>query len=684
MKIKFDCGCTFPVVGNKIVFNTDIEELNLNCQKTWDLICSGDTKGVFQLETGTGQSKASQVKPRSIEELGDLSSIIRPGTSEAFIEGKSLTNHYIDRKAGKEEVTYLHPILKPILESTYGIVVFQEQGMKICVDVAGFTESEADDFRKAAGKKKPEEMAKIEAKFLERAEKLGRVSVDEAKEIFSWLKASQRYSFNKCLSGDTLIETYTGYKRLQDVNIGDYVNSPYGMIKVVNKYDNGPKEIYEAVFSCFRNNVARVEINDNGSHRMVDIRIKCTKDHKFLCTDGVQRTLEELIKVYHQNNYVYIQCNNKFDGVVLSGYIWCDNVNTYDLEVDHPAHVYYANDLAVSNSHAIAYSLTTYVTAYCKTHFPKAFFTSYLALAYTDIDKSQEIKDLVNNARLSYIEPKIPNIDLLNESFSIINGDIYYGITDIKGIGTNHYKKLVELLNKYNYKELGWTKFLVYILSQTASDVAGGLILSGALSKFKLPRTYMKYEYDVLLQLTDKELKYLIENVDDGTLLSNLEKMVENKSVAIHDKNRLVKVTDLIKSLRFPSSPLIDRPEYIGAVEESLLSIPITCSALDANEDLQSNCTCRDFVNGRGDKVVIAAQIDGFRLYKIKTGQNTGKEMCYLSISDSTGNLGSVMMFNEVYEKYKHLIIEQNTVNVVGVRDKKTQKSLVVSKLVQI
>ena len=104
---KFSCGCS----KGKI----DYANIPLNCEYTWDLICDGNTKGVFQLESGLGKSWAQKVQPRNIEELSDLISIIRPGVLESRLDGKSLSQHYVDRKFGKEPTEYIHHSLEPIL-----------------------------------------------------------------------------------------------------------------------------------------------------------------------------------------------------------------------------------------------------------------------------------------------------------------------------------------------------------------------------------------------------------------------------------------------------------------------------------------------------------------------------------------------------------------------------------------
>tara|TARA_R100000008_G_scaffold86816_2_gene81821 strand:- start:467 stop:2044 length:1578 start_codon:yes stop_codon:yes gene_type:complete len=175
----------------------NVKEINYNDKATWDLICSGRTKGVFQLESSLGKSWAKRAKPRNIEELAALVSIIRPGCLKAFVDEKSLTQHYVDRKNGKDSVTYIDLSLEPILKNTQGVLVYQEQSMKIAQAIAGFNLQEADDLRKAIGKKKADLMAKIKKSFIEGASKQKVVSKESAEEIFSWIEKSSRYAFNK-------------------------------------------------------------------------------------------------------------------------------------------------------------------------------------------------------------------------------------------------------------------------------------------------------------------------------------------------------------------------------------------------------------------------------------------------------------------------------------------------------
>ena len=194
---RYDCGCEFHEGENGLIFDPEITSIPLNCSATWDLICEGNTKGVFQLESQLGRSLAKQTKPRNMEELSDLIAIMRPGCLEAMVKGKSLTMHYIDRKHFREPVEYLHSSLEPILKSTQGILVYQEQAILIATEIAGFDLQEADILRKAIGKKKADVMAKVKKSFLEGTASKGIISKEQAEEIFSWIEKSQRYSFNK-------------------------------------------------------------------------------------------------------------------------------------------------------------------------------------------------------------------------------------------------------------------------------------------------------------------------------------------------------------------------------------------------------------------------------------------------------------------------------------------------------
>jgi DNA polymerase-3 subunit alpha len=201
----FECGCKFDIKGDHSKLKEDglpVIDLNMlnidyDCSRTWDLICEGKTKGVFQLESQLGRSWAKKLKPRNIEELAALSALLRPGCLKAIVDGKSMTQHYVDRKHGKEKIEYIDDLLEPILKATQGVLVYQEQSMKIAQVIAGFNLREADDLRKAIGKKDASLMAEVKESFLRGVESKNVVSRETAEEIFGWIEKSNRYAFNK-------------------------------------------------------------------------------------------------------------------------------------------------------------------------------------------------------------------------------------------------------------------------------------------------------------------------------------------------------------------------------------------------------------------------------------------------------------------------------------------------------
>jgi len=135
--------------------------IDYNDDKTWELFREGLTKGVFQLESNLGRSWSKKLAPENLEELAALIAIIRPGCLKAVDRGKTMTQRFVDRKWLKEEVDYLHESLEDILKPTYGVLVYQEQAMRIAQKLAGFDLQQADDLRKAIGKKKADLMAKV-------------------------------------------------------------------------------------------------------------------------------------------------------------------------------------------------------------------------------------------------------------------------------------------------------------------------------------------------------------------------------------------------------------------------------------------------------------------------------------------------------------------------------------------
>lgn len=444
---------------------------------------------------------------------------------EAERDGKSVTNHYIDKKNGLESVDYFHPALQTTLNSTYGEMIYQEQAMQIAKEIGGFDLQEADNLRKAIGKKKPEEMAKLKKKFIKGATKLKIVTKEEAEEIFGWIEKSQRYSFNK--------------------------------------------------------------------------------------------------------------------------------------------------------SHSVSYAINGYLSAFAKAHFPKVFFASYLKFAKDKIDPQAEIKELVQNAMQMDINVLTPDIRNLNKHFILKHNKVYFGLTDIKGVGGSVFDKLLKVLkeNEIDLYNTTWIDLLLKLLPNINSTGAKALIQSGALGFLRITRNAMMFEYDIVGSLTKKELEFVIQN-KKKTLLECLNYLFLNGKI---NKNRKAVVENLINTLKKPPFSLQDSPEWIADTEDALLGCAITCGKVDMYDISMCNTTCKDFANTERKDIIIGGEIDNISVTKTKSGKNPGAEMAFVTMKDSYGVIDSVIYFPEQYREFKNLLFIGNIIIVKGNKSK-SGDSLIVEK----
>lgn len=186
--------------GKKI----DIHEVPLDDKKTYELISRGETIGVFQLESGGMRRLAKDLMPEKISDIYAMVALYRPGPMD-------LIPTFIAGKRNAKKVKYLHPDLKPVLEETYGVLVYQEQVMQIANLLAGFSMSQADLLRMAMGKKKKSLMEKGKKQFMEGMVKNG-YSKSLADNIFNFIEKFAAYGFNKPHAASyALIAYWTAY-----------------------------------------------------------------------------------------------------------------------------------------------------------------------------------------------------------------------------------------------------------------------------------------------------------------------------------------------------------------------------------------------------------------------------------------------------------------------------------------
>ena len=515
-------------------------KLEFSCNLTWDLICEGRTKGVFQLESNLGRSWAKRARPRNMEELAALISIIRPGTLKAIQDGKSMTQHYVDRKNGTDEITYLHESLKSILQSTQGVLVYQEQAMKIAQQLAGFDLQEADSLRKAIGKKKADLMSEIKTRFIKGAEDEAIVSKEAAEEIFSWIEKSSRYLFNK--------------------------------------------------------------------------------------------------------------------------------------------------------SHAISYAICAYWSAYAKAHFPLEFYKSYLYHSEGKQDSQQEVRELISDAKVNNIGVFPPSFQNPCDKFSIHEEHINFGFQDVKYIGANQIVKINKAMEDCSdalsrtVGELTWYEFLIHITDKIGKTISTALISVGAVGYTGVARAKMLYELETWRSLTMKEKDWVRENCRDCKDLNEcLIKLmpVKKEGGGTSNKNRSDVVDNLNRLIEKPPHSLKDTPHFVASKEEEYLGVSITYCKIDACDATSSDTMCKEILEGKKGKMILAVEIKRATEWKIKKGNSAGKKMAFLTIEDRTCELDDVVIFPESWEKYASLLTENNTVIIKG-EAQQNKDGFVVSKVYQI
>ena len=199
LKMDFLGLRTLTVIGDCIRFIkettgeiVDIDNIPLHDKETCDMLCRGETACVFQLESAGITKLVMDLAPESFEDLIPLVALYRPGPL-----GTGMAEDFIAGRHGQRTAEVLHPLMEPILEDTYGVILYQEQVMQITSALAGFTLGQADILRRAMGKKKAKELDSMRASFIEGAKRLHDIPEELSDRIFSLLQHFAGYGFNK-------------------------------------------------------------------------------------------------------------------------------------------------------------------------------------------------------------------------------------------------------------------------------------------------------------------------------------------------------------------------------------------------------------------------------------------------------------------------------------------------------
>jgi DNA polymerase-3 subunit alpha len=242
--------------------------------KTYQLLERGELEGIFQLESSGMKQIVRELKPSNIEDISSILALYRPGPLDAGLIPK-----FINRKHGREPITYENPALEPILQNTYGVLCYQEQIMRMAQDLAGYSLGQADLLRRAMGKKKVAEMEKQRQRFLDGSAKNG-IPTKLATELFDQMVMFAEY----CLTYDTLVQTV------------EYGPLPIGKIVQerlpchVYSFDDQGAVVLQPI----------AQYHDRGhqeifAYTLADGTVlEATPDHQFMAEDGVMYPIEEI------------------------------------------------------------------------------------------------------------------------------------------------------------------------------------------------------------------------------------------------------------------------------------------------------------------------------------------------------------------------------------------------------
>ncbi len=769
---EFPCGCKFKHKENaEGIKDYDClpkleiayKNLPLDCKLTWDLISSGKTRGVFQLESNLGRTYSKSLGPVNIEQLAALTALLRPGClskdtkitvlideTETSKKSKRVTIEYLYKNRGKYKqilsyneqtgcfeqnkvLDIIYNGVKPVykincrkykrdkssstsydLKCTLDHKLLTLTGWKELKDIQAGERIAVKKYSNKERGKKPTKFIKHKSNYqlvcfknyeyrcvfcdwreshLDVNHLEGNRFTDNSPENLSFLCPNHHRLYSeKIITKDEVIlarekyklpnseyiewAEYLGCEFVEDTDVYDiYMEAPHhnfiagGVVvhNCMNCIVDGKSMTNHYVDR--KNNKEPVTYPDDrlATYLSETFGVLVYQEQMIAMSKGLagfspERANKLRKSVGKKDMKSLLSLREEFiSGCVTTGLT--DEVSNGIFD-----NIEYSGRYSFNASHSYGYGKLSYWTAYAKAHFPLHFFCS----ALKHVKDTDELKDLMSEVSIFDIQIKNPSIDNASQRFTIRDGYIQYGYGEIKEVGKDSVKlieQVIELENKLGKPavEFSWYEFLILITPNVCKTVINNLILCGLLDNTGVSRTKQLHEYNTLLKLKTAKVKvkWLAENYSKYTsLLEALIGLLEETRTC--DKP---KIESLIASLRNPGKSLDDSQNTLYKIETELMGIAASADPI-GKKDRLANIKCLDFQFGKGTSnlvfVVVVKNVDE---RVVKTGVNANKKYANIKLADKTGEV-ECTCFTKEWLELKSLVVEGNVLLVRAYRNK--------------
>jgi DNA polymerase-3 subunit alpha len=514
--------------------------------------------------------------------------------------------------------------MEKFTRETYGIMVYQEQIMQIASEMAGFTMGEADTLRRAMGKKDRDLMARQREKFVAGCAEKG-TGAAKAERVWELMEKFAGYGFNKCLSADTWVEMADGSRKpITAIRDGDTVLTKDGPFRAARVRPSGVRQ------------VGRLTL-DNG------LNVRCTPDHPIFTGRGWVNAEAlkpgDAVAVLDATTAAFqrVEARRRGEAQQTTGtpMMWATPVSfvlegrepTYDFEVPG-AHSFIANGIAVHNSHAAAYALVAYQTAYFKANYPVEFMAALLTSEMGDTDK---IVKYIEECRAMGLTVSPPDVNVSAVQFSVAGDTIRFGLAAIKNVGEAAMESILRTRAEDGlFKTLD--DFCVRVdLRLVNRRVIESLIKAGAFDSLGLPRAHLLAQADAALEAAQRVQRDRAEGqasfFDDLLPKAPVQTRAEPAAPVLDEwpEDQRLAYEKEVLGFYVSGHPLA---QYAGLVD----SLGVTTAA-----DLAAK--------GHGAKVTLVGHVVALK----ETATKSGNRMAFLTLEDMTGSV-EVTVFPEPFK----------------------------------